>query len=216
MHWEPTAHGYRHSDSSGYPAGPAAPLVLRPAARVRWATVIVSVVPSVALLPQVAEVAEVPVVVATAAAEALLCVLLLVRAFRMRTVVTEHHIETQTFFRHRVRARADAAKVVRAVLIPPRGPAFPVVFVLSSQGTVLARLNGGTYPEEALERLVAHLRLPTGGPSQPVTASQLARDYPGIVPYVEERPFLTGCLMSLVVICLMIVIGMIMTLTMWS
>ncbi|MDT0341455.1 hypothetical protein [Streptomyces litchfieldiae] len=215
MRGESTEYGHRHPGGP-WPAPPqagAAPLLLRPAARLRWAILVVAVVCGLVFLSPAGALGGAPALVATVVVETAACVLLWMRASRIRVVVTEHQIETIGVFRRRLRPRAEAAHVVRATLIPPRGMIFPVVFVLDARGRVIVRLNGGAYAPEDLDRLAGHLGLPQSGPDQPVTARQLTRTYPEIVPFFEARPILTGFAVAAMLVPVLMVVALIVALT---
>ncbi|RKN04535.1 hypothetical protein D7319_28290 [Streptomyces radicis] len=187
--------------------------MLRPAARLRRGTVAVAAVFGLVSLSPAGALGGAPALLVTAVVAAAVCALLWVRVSRVRVVVSERCVESFGVFRSRVHARAEAARVVRARLVPARGLPFPAVFVLNAGGGVVVRLNGGTYAREDLDRLADHLGLPVSGPAAPVTARQLAVTHPGIVPFFEARPLLTGFVAAAVVVPVILVVALIAALS---
>lgn len=123
---------------------------------------------------------------------AIMAVLLLVMFVHLRQArieVTGSQIIVHGALVTRRRERSRAASVVRAVVIPVRGPSTDTVFVRDTDDAALLRIHGNNYDRDDLDRLVAHLGLPATGPDRPVTAAQLARQYPRIVPWIERHPF---------------------------
>ncbi|WP_165953770.1 hypothetical protein [Streptomyces sp. 8K308] len=145
----------------------------------------------------------------TVAVETVLGVLLWVRVSRVRLVVTERQIEHVGVLRRRVRPRSDATHVVRATLVPPRGLPFPAVFVLDAGGAVIVRLNDGTYTRRDMDRLTDHLGLSWVGPDGPVSARRLAETHPGIVPFFEARPMVTGFMTAAALVLVLMAASMI-------
>ncbi|WP_116950747.1 hypothetical protein [Jiangella endophytica] len=125
---------------------------------------------------------------------------------RARVVLTRSEIAVRGLVVHRRRDRARAASVVRAVVIPVRGSMADTVFVRDRDDHVLLRIHGSNYETADLDQLVARLGLPTGGPGAPVTAAQLARRYPGIVPFAERRPIAFSLLVAFGSMALLIIV----------
>ncbi|MDT0346427.1 hypothetical protein [Streptomyces litchfieldiae] len=92
MHREPADHRHQHPGGPWPAPSPAGQvlLVLRPAARLRWATVTVAAVISLVFLSPAGALGGVAALLATAVVETVVCVLLWMRASQVRVVVTEH------------------------------------------------------------------------------------------------------------------------------
>ncbi|MDA0564044.1 hypothetical protein LG943_06845 [Streptomonospora sp. S1-112] len=118
-----------------------------------------------------------------------LAAVLAVHMFRSSIVLTPHEIVVTGLGRPRRRPRAQAAHVLRATLVAPRGGPYHNLFVLDAYGRLLIRLHGTHYTYTDLDRLVRAMGLPVGGPDRPVTAGVFARMYPGILPWAERHPW---------------------------
>lgn len=130
--------------------------------------------------------------------------------YRARIIVTPQEVRVVGLLLRRRRSRARIASIVRAAVIPLRGPITDSVFLLDSHRRVVLRIYGHNYTREDLDRLVGWLQVPWSGPDRPVTAKQLGGMYPGIVPWIERRPFVFafalagGTLAVLVIISLIV------------
>lgn len=129
---------------------------------------------------------------------------------RSRVTVTSSEIAVRGFVTHKRADRARAASIVRALVVAPRAPVNDSIFVLDRDEQLLLRIHGVNYPRADLDRLVEHLRLPTVVADRPITAGQVAKQYPGIVPWIERHPYrfafaITGGIVALVIIIAAIV-----------
>lgn len=140
---------------------------------------------------------------------AVVMTLLLIHVRIARIVVTAAEIRVSGLFHRRVRPRGLGARIVRATLLQPRSPAIDNVFVLDPQGKVLIRINGMLQEPEELDRLIAHLGLPATGPGHPVTPAELAKVHPGIVPFIERRPYVSGFAIAGLIIAGVILTGIV-------
>lgn len=130
---------------------------------------------------------------------------------RSRIVVTPSEIIVRGFVTRRRADRAQAASIVRAVIVAPRGPISDTIFVLDRDEKPLLRIYGTNYARADLDRLVARLGLPAGTADRPITAAQLAGRYPGIVSWAEQHPFKLACGVTLVVVPLVLIVAWIVT-----
>ncbi|PZF81436.1 hypothetical protein [Jiangella anatolica] len=128
---------------------------------------------------------------------------------RSRIVVTPSEIAVRGFLTHRRADRAQAASVVRAMIVAPRAPLNDSIFVLDRDEKPLLRIQGVNYPRADLDRLVDHLGLPAMTADRPVTAAELERRYPGIVPWIERHPYRFAFAVAGGVVVLAIVIAVI-------
>jgi hypothetical protein len=131
-----------------------------------------------------------------------------------RIIVTPHEIAVLGLIIRRRRQRARAVRVVRAHVVPSRGPVSDTVFVLDAAGKTVIRIWGHNYHRADIDRLVGFLGLPWSGPEQPVTANQLSTMYPGLVSWPEAHPFLLGLVGALVAVVGSGVIAIVLTLSM--
>ncbi|TDE00094.1 hypothetical protein [Jiangella asiatica] len=184
-------------------------LELRPSpARRRLAYVMTAVVGAVFAIGGTIA-AGVPGLLIGLAVSALMLAVMYGHLRRSRIVVTSSEIVVHGLVITRRRERSRAASVVRAVVIPVRGPAVDTVFVRAADDSRLLRIHGNNYEAEDLDRLVAHLRLPSTGPDRPVTAGQLDRAYPSLVPWVEAHPFRFSFAVAFGFVTLVVVVGIV-------
>ncbi|GAB3207783.1 hypothetical protein ACQEU5_12565 [Marinactinospora thermotolerans] len=116
-----------------------------------------------------------------------------------RIVLTPYEIAVEGMVFRQRRPRSQAVRVVRATVVPSRGWASDTLFLLDAHDNVLFRVYGLNYATEDINRLVGALGLPCEGPGRPVSAGELAKIYPGIVPWYERHPYLLGLLTTGVV-----------------
>jgi len=116
----------------------------------------------------------------------LLAATIAVYLWRSRIVVTRAGISARGLTFHRRRDRALAASVLRATVVQP-GAVSETIVVLDAGGHALLTINGALYAPTDLDRLVAHLGLPTGSPNGPVTTAQLVREQPGSVGWIGRN-----------------------------
>lgn len=109
-----------------------------------------------------------------------------------RIAVTHHEIAVLGLLVRRRRQRARAVRVVRATVVPVRGPITDIVFVLDAAGKTVIRINGHNYRRADVDRLVDFLSLPWSAPDGPVTANELSTMHPGMVPWREVHPYVFG------------------------
>ncbi|TDD71358.1 hypothetical protein E1262_07085 [Jiangella aurantiaca] len=184
-------------------------LVLRPTVRHRpWALVPVVLFVAIAVVSGAG--AGWPGVLIGLGVAALVVVPIAGHLLRSRIVVTPSEIAVRGFVTHKRVDRSQAASVVRAMLVAPRAPLNDTVFLLDRDERPLLRIHGVNYPTADLDRLVEHLGLPAMTADRPVTAAELARRYPGIVPWIERHPFrfafgVAGGIVVLVIIIAVII-----------
>ncbi|WP_116950748.1 hypothetical protein [Jiangella endophytica] len=133
---------------------------------------------------------------------------------RSRIVVTPSEISVRGFVTHKRADRYQAASIVRATVVAPRAPANDSLFVLDRDEKLLLRIHGVNYPTADLDRLVEHLRLPTVTADRPLTANQVAKQYHGIVPWIERHPYKFGFAVVGAIVVLVTVISLIIAATM--
>ncbi|ACZ88577.1 hypothetical protein [Streptosporangium roseum] len=165
-------------------------LVLRPDARKGAAFLIAALVATVAIVAAIL-VGDAPTVFAPimGAVFAVLIALGSCAFFRARIVLTAHEIVLRGIFFQQRRSRSHAAEVVRATLVAPRASPGDTLFVLDAQRNLLIRVPGSGYAREDIDRLVSALGVPCSGPDHAVDANELAKTYPGLVPWVERHPY---------------------------
>jgi hypothetical protein len=115
---------------------------------------------------------------------------------RSRIVVTATEIAV-TGFRVRRRPLSEVTSVVRATVVPVRGPVQPTLFLRGAGDRVVLRIRADHYETDDLDLLIRRIGRPAIEHDRPMTAAQLAAEHPGIVPWMERRPiafsFAVGC-----------------------
>lgn len=180
-------------------------LVLRPGTARAWAGVLLAAIP-LGILFAVTIVAGSAAGAAGIAGVSVLCFGIVVAIVRARHVeVTPHEVVVrEPFAGERRVARHLVARMVRADLVPFRGPAADTLLLLDARGAVLARIPAQVYPRPDIDRLVQLLGVPCERPGAPVTPQQLSHRWPGAAGVAERRPFaaylvLAGAALLLVV-----------------
>lgn len=161
-------------------------LVLRPAAGPRRQVLTIAGVIAVVLIIGGVMAGGRPALITCIGLVLLLAATIAVYLWRSRIVVTPADISARGLTFHRRRDRALAASVLRATVVQP-GAVSETIVVLDAGGHALLSINGALYAPADLDRLVAHLRLPTGSPNGPVTTAQLARERPGSVGWAGRN-----------------------------
>lgn len=182
-------------------------LVLRPDARKGVALLVAGLLAAVVVVAAVL-IGDAPTVFApiVGAAFALPIVLGVCAFVRSRIVLTTDEIVLGGIFSQQRRPRAQAAEVVRAALLAPRGSPGDTLFVLDARGKLLIRLPCGGYARSDVDRLVSALGLPCSGPGHAVDANELDRTYPGLVSRAERHPYRIAFAIAGVVIAAVIVL----------
>lgn len=126
---------------------------------------------------------------------------------RSRIVATSSEIAVAGLFRTRRQQLADVTSVVRATIVPPRGPATPTLFLRGAGDRLLLRINAGHYESHDLDQLVRLLGRPAVVHDRPTTGAQLHREHPGLVRLPEQRPFSFSFAVGCGTVLLVIVIG---------
>ncbi|TCC07467.1 hypothetical protein [Kribbella soli] len=161
-------------------------LVLRPAAGPRRQVLTIAGVISAVLVIGGVMAGGRPALITCIGLVLLLAATIAVYLWRSRIVVTPAGISARGLTFHRRRDRALAASVIRATVVQP-GAVSETIVVLDAAGHALLSINGALYAPADLDRLVAHLGLPTGRPNGPVTTAQLARERPGSVSWAGRN-----------------------------
>ncbi len=123
---------------------------------------------------------------------------------RARIVVTPSQITVRGLVTHKRADRDQAASIVRAVIVAPRAPMNDTIFVLDRDEKLLLRIHGVDYPTADLDRLVEVLGLPATTADRPVTATEVARRYPGLVPWIQRHPVMFALAATLVIVVVVI------------
>ncbi|WP_053202330.1 hypothetical protein [Jiangella muralis] len=131
---------------------------------------------------------------------------------RSRIVLTPAEIAVTGLLGTRRQPLADVTSIVRATLVPPRGPVVPTLFLLGGPAQdVLFRFNVTHYEDYDLDELIERLGRPTIVHDRPMTGAQLDRETPGLVRLSERRPysfsFAVGCGFVAAVIVIAVVIS---------
>lgn len=161
-------------------------LVLRPAAGPRRQVLTIAGVIALVLIIGGVMAGGRPALITCIGLILLLAATIAVYLWRSRIVVTPADISARGLTFHRRRDRALAASVLRATVVQP-GAVSETIVVLDAGGHALLSINGALYAPADLDRLVAHLGLPTGSPNGPVTTAQLAREQPGSVGWAGRN-----------------------------
>lgn len=106
---------------------------------------------------------------------------------RARIVATATDIAV-TGFRTRRLPLSEVTTVVRASVVPARGPVAPTLFLRGAGDRVVLRIRADYYETGDLDQLVRRIGRPAIEHDRPMTAAKLAAEHPGIVPWVERRP----------------------------
>lgn len=115
---------------------------------------------------------------------------------RSRISVTPDEIVVRGLVFRRRRSRSRVAEAVRATIVAPRGSPGHTLFVLDAHRSVLFRINASGYTREDIDRLVSALGVPCGGPGRAVSPNEFAKEYPGLVSWVERHPYLLGVVLT--------------------
>ncbi|WP_116950746.1 hypothetical protein [Jiangella endophytica] len=126
---------------------------------------------------------------------------------RSRIVLTPSEVAVTGLFGARMQPLGDVTTIVRATVIPPRGPAAPTLFLRGAGDQVLMRINAGHYETHDLDELVRRLGRPAVEHDRPMTAAQLDREHPGIVRWPERRPYSFAFAVGCGTVVLVILIG---------
>lgn len=142
-----------------------------------------------------------------------LCVVALAAGYvylrRSRIVVTPAEIAVTGLFRTRRQPLDEVTSVVRATLVPPRGPVVPTLFLIGGPGPdVLLRITVTHYESYDVDQLLRHLGRPAIEHDRPMTAARLADEHPGIVPLAERRPYSSSFAVRCGIVVLVIAIGL--------
>ncbi|MGW7684735.1 hypothetical protein ACWGID_28600 [Kribbella sp. NPDC054772] len=183
-------------------------LVLRPAAGQRRQVLLMLVVITAALVVGGVLAGGRPALITSIGLAVLLAVTLAVYLRRSRIVVTPVGIEARGLTFHRRRDRALAASVIRATVVQP-GAVSETIVVLDAGQNPLLNINGALYARTDLDRLIAHLGLPTDGPGRPVSLTQLERERPGTVSWPGRHPIAFPLLCALGFAIAAVVLGVV-------
>jgi len=130
-----------------------------------------------------------------------------VNTYVTRIILTPQEVIERGAVYRRRRARSRVAEVVRARIAAPNASPADTVFLLDARRSRLLRLTVGHYPRGEVDRLVGALGVPCGGPSEPVSADELAKMYPGLdlVSAFERHPYrfasaITGAVVAAVLV----------------
>ncbi len=197
-----------------HPQHPFAPLVLRPDRTRVWGGLVVAGVPLVLLLGGALLAGATMLAVGVGVVGVLCAVVVPVLVGASRVEVTGQEIAVKGFSGVRRVPRGQAARLVRARLVPLRGPAMDTLFVLDAHGTPLVRIPAHKYPPADVDRLVQVLGLPCDVPGRPVTGPELASRHPGTLGFTERRPVATSLLVVGAAITFVVVVGAVAVLTM--
>ena len=115
---------------------------------------------------------------------------------RSRIIVNPYEIVVRGLFFRRRRPRSRAVEAVRATIRGPRGSVNDNVFLLDAHRAVLLRLRATTYTRSDIDRLVSALGVPCSGPGRAVSANEFAKQYPGLVSWVERHPNLLSLVIA--------------------
>ncbi|SEE78301.1 hypothetical protein [Jiangella alba] len=127
---------------------------------------------------------------------------------RSRIVLTPAELAVTGLFGTRRQPLAEVTSIVRATLVPPRGPVVPTLFLLGGPAQeVLFRFNVTHYESYDLDALIERLGRPTVVFDRPMTGAQLDREHPGLVRLSERRPYSFSFAVGCGVVVLVIVIG---------
>jgi len=103
-------------------------------------------------------------------------------------------------------ASSDVVAILRRSVAYGNQPAVPRLILLGQGNRQVMALDDRLWNDADLDAVWKSLgRVPDGSFDQVVTASQLRRDYPGLVPWWQAHPRLTGFLLTPVI--LVVVIG---------
>jgi hypothetical protein len=186
-------------------------LVLRPDARKGAAFLIAASVAAIAIVTAILMGDAPPVFALVVGTLFTVPILLGVGAFfRARIVLTAHDVVLRGVFSQRRLPRSQAAEVVRATLVAPRGSPGDTLFLLDAHRNLLIRVPGGGFAREDIDRLVTALGLPCSGPDHAVNADELARTYPGLVSWAERHPY------RLAFVIAGVLVAVVMTLVLFS
>ncbi len=192
-----------------HPQPPSASLVLRPDRSRVWAGLVVAGVPLVLLLVGALLAGATPLAVGVLVVAGVCAVIVPVLAGSGRVEVTDQDITVKEFFRKRRVLRARAARVVRARLVPLRGPVMDTVFVLDAHGAPLVRIPAYKYRSAEIDLLVPVLGLPCDVPDRPVTGPELSSRYPHMLGFAERRPVVTALVVAGGAVAFVVLVGVI-------
>ncbi|MFF0343152.1 hypothetical protein [Kribbella sp. NPDC004875] len=181
-------------------------LVLRPAPGPRRQVLTIAAVVAVVLVVAGVLTGGMPALITCLGLVVLLAVTIAVYLSRSRIVVTPADISARGLTFHRRRDRTLAGSVIRATVVQP-GAVSETIVVLDNGGNALLSINGALYARADLDRLIAHLGLPTGGPSGPITTAQLARERPGTVSWAGRHPIAFPILCALGIAVAAVLLG---------
>lgn len=128
---------------------------------------------------------------------------------RSRIVLTPAEIAVTNLLGTRRQALADVTSVVRATLVPPRGPVVPTLFLLGGPAQdVLFRFRVTHYESYDLDVLIERLGRPTIVHDRPMTGAQLDREHPGLVRLSERRPYSFSFAVGCGIVALVVFLGL--------
>ena len=120
--------------------------------------------------------------------------------YRGVIILTAHEIVVKGLVLLRRWPRTHVASVVCAtVLLGPYRRSYDLLFVLDAHGNVLIRVDKEQFRTEDLDRLVDALGMPCDGPDYAVSAKELQRTHPGLMPWFARHPVLVGLAFTVVI-----------------